>query len=78
VPDDFVAVAAPVDGELVEVAVVNEVVVETAALELVAVALATAVPVPVVVAGTALGPAYLVQKPNASLLLAVRREKRYG
>jgi hypothetical protein len=79
--DDFVAVVAAVDDVEVEVAAVNEVVVEAATPEFVTVltdAVATAVPVPVVVADAALGPAYLVQKPNASLLLAVRSEKRYG
>jgi hypothetical protein len=83
VPDDALAVAAAVDEELladVDVAVVDEVVVEAAAAEFVIVvltdAVAVIVPVPVVVADAALGPAYLVQKPNASLLLAVSSEKR--
>ncbi len=77
--------AAAVDDELVPGvvgAVVNEVVVEAAAAEFAVVvlpdAVAVSVPDPVVVAGVALGPANLVQKPNASLLLAVSREKRYG
>lgn len=78
-PDDFEAVAVAVDDELVlevAIAVVNEVVVEAAAAEFATVVLTDAVPV--VVADAALGPAYLVQKPNASLLIAVRRENRYG
>jgi len=87
--DDLLAVAAAVEDELVPAvagAGVNEVVVEAAAAEFVVVVLADAVAVevsdsvsePVVVADAALGPAYLVQKPNASLLLAVSKEKRYG
>jgi hypothetical protein len=90
VPNDLLAVAAAVEEELVPDvagAVVSEVVVEAAAAEfvtvvlpVVAVEVTDSVPVsdPVVVADAALGPAYLVQKPNASLLLAVSREKRYG
>jgi hypothetical protein len=88
--NDLLAVVAAVEEELVPEAagaVVGEVVVEAAAAEFVTVALpAVAVEVtdsvsvsdPVVVAEAALGPAYLVQKPSASLLLAVSREKRYG
>lgn len=73
-PADFVAVAATVDELVLEVAVavVNEVVVEAAAVDV------ATVPVPVVVAAAALGPANLVQKPNASLLFAVSSGKRYG
>jgi hypothetical protein len=83
VPADFVTVAVAVDDELVlevVVAAVNEVVVEAVVAEFVTVVLTgtVAVAVPVVVADTAFGPAYLVQKPNASLLLAVSRENRYG
>lgn len=88
----MLAVAAAVDAELVPAvagAVVGEVVVEAAAAEFVVVVLPTVVvedslPVsvsvsdPVVVADAALGPANLVQNPNASLLLIVSKENKYG